>query len=268
MSSNPPSPRLDHIVILVTYATLETLSERLQQWFVIAPGGTHADGLTANKLILLPDGVYLEFIAFVRDVDPDRRRNHRWGTQTENTIIDWALTLPTERDFPPVQQRVQASTSGFKYQDLVAGGRRRDDGTILEWVISTAIDSLGDATPPGRLPFWCLDRTPRGWRVPYQEQPDLIQHPSQVLGISSVAVSAPEAQISGLAAAYNAISAPGDLTTATTRDWHYEVPSGSPAGKRTISLSGNGQGTNITFAFHGPVPGRIELLPGLVLTVE
>ena len=60
-------PNLDHIVILISHDALLTLSDHLQDHFVIAPGGTHADGLTSNKLILLPDGVYLESIAFAKD---------------------------------------------------------------------------------------------------------------------------------------------------------------------------------------------------------
>src|SRR5690625_157113 len=118
-----PRPTLDHIVILVSHQTLQTIPDRLQDVLVVAPGGAHADGLTSNKLILLADGVYIEFIAFFDDVDPERRRRHRWGNLKENNIVDWAYTLPHEGGFGAVQQRVADAQAGYTYDDPVAGGR-------------------------------------------------------------------------------------------------------------------------------------------------
>ncbi|KAF7588994.1 hypothetical protein BBP40_004925 [Aspergillus hancockii] len=261
-------PYLDHIVILISHDTLQTLADRLQHLFIVAPGGTHADGLTSNQLILLSDGVYIEFIAFSKDADPEQRRNHRWGDLKENTIIDWALTLPTEGDLTGVQQRVLAAKAGFLYQDPVVGGRKRDDGVILEWVISAAVDAHGNAITPGLLPFWCLDRTPRALRVPYQLQPELTQHPSRVQGISSVTVSVPKAQMSDLSRVNDAIYTPDDSTGLATRIWHFEVPSRSQAARHTISLSANKGEASITLIFNGETPGQVEVLPGLILGVE
>ncbi|KAE8380079.1 glyoxalase-like domain-containing protein [Aspergillus bertholletiae] len=260
-------PNLDHIVILVPYDTLHTLSNQLQHHFVIAPGGTHADGLTSNKLILLPDGVYIEFIAFAKDADPEQRRKHRWGNLKENTIIDWALTLPRESDFLAIQQRVLDSHAGFSYQDLIAGGRKRDDGAILEWVVSAAKDAQTDAIVPGYLPFWCLDRTPRHLRVPY-EQSDLTRHPNGVQGITSLSVSVPGAQLSNLSTVYDAIYTEKGSTGPEPRTWHYQVPSGSGAGRHSLSLSTNEAEPTVTLTFHGDRPGQVELLPGLIIAVE
>ncbi|OAQ84912.1 glyoxalase-like domain-containing protein [Purpureocillium lilacinum] len=114
-----PRPTLDHIVILVSHQTLQTIPDRLQDVLVVAPGGAHADGLTSNKLILLADGVYIEFIAFFDDVDPERRRRHRWGNLKENNIVDWAYTLPHEGGFGAVQQRVADAQAGYTYDDPV-----------------------------------------------------------------------------------------------------------------------------------------------------
>ncbi|KAE8312367.1 glyoxalase-like domain-containing protein [Aspergillus transmontanensis] len=261
-------PNLDHIVILIPHDSLLTLSDRLQDYFVIAPGGTHADGLTSNKLILLPDGVYLEFIAFAKDADPEQRRKHRWGNLKENTIIDWALTLPSESDFAAVQKRVLNSNAGFSYQDPIAGGRKREDGVNLEWAVSAARDAHGNAIIPGHLPFWCLDRTPRHLRVPYQEQSDLTRHPNGVLGISSLSVSVPEAQLSGFSTVYDAIYTSEGSAGLEPRNWHYEVPSELGAGRHTISLSANEVEAAIRLTFHGERPGQVELLPGLIVTVE
>ncbi|KAE8136336.1 glyoxalase-like domain-containing protein [Aspergillus pseudotamarii] len=261
-------PNLDHIVILIPHDDLLTLSDRLQPYFVIAPGGTHADGLTSNKLILLPDGVYIEFIAFAKDADPEQRRKHRWGNLKENTIIDWALTLPSESDFAAVQQRVLDSRAGFSYQDPIPGGRKREDGVTLEWAISAARDAQGNAIIPGHLPFWCLDRTPRPLRVPYQEQLELTQHPSRVLGISSVSVSVPEAQVSDLATVYDAIYTSEGSTGLAPRNWHYEVPAGLHEGRRTISLSANKGEAAVTLTLYGEMQWEVELLPGLIVAVE
>ncbi|KNG85322.1 hypothetical protein ANOM_006293 [Aspergillus nomiae NRRL 13137] len=237
-------PSLDHIVILIPHDSLLSLSDRLQDHFVIAPGGTHADGLTSNKLILLPDGVYIEFIAFAKDASPEQRRKHRWGNLKENTIIDWALTLPSESDFTAVQQRVLDSNAGLSYQDPIAGGRKREDGVVLEWAISAARDAHGNAISPGHLPF------------------------CGVRGISSVSVSVPGAQLSDLSTVYDAIYTPEGSRGLEPGTWHYEVPSGSEDGRHTISVSANDVEAEVTLTFHGERPGQVELLPGLTVIVE
>src|SRR4028119_652971 len=66
---------LDHVVILVNDLA-QAVIEYQHQGFTVVPGGTHADGLTHNALIVLNDGVYLELIAFV---DPDDLRDNIWG---------------------------------------------------------------------------------------------------------------------------------------------------------------------------------------------
>lgn len=59
-----PTISLDHVVILVPYATLLNLPLHITKHFHITPGGTHADGLTANRLIVFADGSYLEISKF------------------------------------------------------------------------------------------------------------------------------------------------------------------------------------------------------------
>ncbi|KAJ5155797.1 hypothetical protein N7492_008600 [Penicillium capsulatum] len=118
------TPILDHIVILVSHTVLSGISQHIEGQFTLAPGGNHADGLTTNKLILLSDGVYLEFIAFFDHVDPERRRKHRWGNQKEGTIIDWAFTLPSESDFGAIQQRLADAKLRLSYTDPIPGVAR------------------------------------------------------------------------------------------------------------------------------------------------
>jgi hypothetical protein len=250
------TPILDHIVILVSHKTLLGISNHIENQFTLAPGGNHADGLTTNKLILLPDGVYLELIAFFDDVDPEKRRNHRWGNEKEDTIIDWAFTLRSETDFGAVQQRFQNSHTDASYTDPIAGGRTKPDGTVLKWAVCVPKNSQGKVIP-GSLPFWCLDRTPRANRVPYEVQPHLTQHPNGVLGISSISVQVPERDVSNLKGAYDAIF---------DGPWDYEVPSGSTVGKHGISIAGGDP--SIRLVFNGLEQGKIELLPGLFFDIE
>lgn len=250
-------PILDHIVVLVSHTTLSGISEHIEGQFILAPGGNHADGLTTNKLVLLPDGVYLEFIAFFDNVDPERRRKHRWGSEKEGTIIDWAFTLPSESDFGAVQKRFADVDSGLSYTDPIPGGRTKPDGTILEWAVCTPKDDQGNAVTPGSLPFWCLDRTPREKRVPYQTEAHLTRHPNGVRGISSVSVHVRVGHLAKLKEAYDAVF---------DGAWNYEVPSGSTAGKRTVSLS-EADGF-VELVFNGAKSGRVELLPGLWFDIE
>ncbi|KAH6693620.1 glyoxalase-like domain-containing protein [Plectosphaerella plurivora] len=190
-------PFLDHLVILLPHSTLLTPPSWLSSAFHLFPGGRHADGHTANTLVLLPDGTYLELIAFLPHVTPDSRVQHRWGREREGRFVDYALSIaagtgpsssPEDR-FAPVRARVAAGSKSLTYSDPSAGGRTQDDGTDIRWAISFASsEDTGKAPTPGELPFWCLDRTPRPLRVPYAE-PGNVRHPSGAKGIAAVDVT-------------------------------------------------------------------------------
>lgn len=250
-------PILDHFVILVSHHDLLGISQQLNGQFTLAPGGNHDDGLTTNKLILLPDGCYLEFIAFFDNVDPEKRRNHRWGNEKERTIIDWAFTLPSESDFVDVQQRFLTANSCASYTDPVAGGRTKPDGTILEWAVCTPKDNAGNAVAPGTMPFWCLDRTPRAMRVPYELEPRLAQHPNGVNGVKSVSVQVPSGGLAELEKVYDVLF---------DGPWNYQVLSELTPCEHTVSLSGGERAVKLVF--YGSKPGKVELLPGLVFEIE
>ncbi|OJK04265.1 hypothetical protein ASPACDRAFT_1895563 [Aspergillus aculeatus ATCC 16872] len=276
----PPQPHLDHIVLLVSHSTLESLPSRLTETFHLAPGGTHADGLTTNKLILLQDGVYLELIAFVDDISPEKRRSHRWGTRPENTVIDWALTLASAEEFGAVQRRVEAArpATGIAYTDPVAGGRVREgDGVRLEWEISSAVIDDGEdgheargKVEVGRLPFWCLDKTPRAWRVPYREEgQDVTRHPSGVTGVAGVTVVVPTGERGRLSGVYTAVLGEGE-GEGSEGLWEVDVPSSEAGGRRKIELVGseNAEEWGIRLVLKGERAGSVELIPGLVVEIE
>jgi Glyoxalase-like domain len=206
---SPPVPLLDHIVILVSHQVLNDLPDWLTRELTILTGGEHADGLTENKLVIFEDGSYIELIAFVDGVDPERRQENPWGRKLEGTIIDWAHTLSDVSAFSSVQERVRRAKVGVIYSDPIPGGRVRPDGTELKWAVA-APKADGSSTSPksverGEMPFWCLDRTPRRLRVPHEVTSNII-HPCGAIGVASITVSvAGLEQFVALKQAYNAI---------------------------------------------------------------
>ncbi|ORY26045.1 glyoxalase-like domain-domain-containing protein [Naematelia encephala] len=193
MPDSLPTPQLDHIVIHVPYAYLSSPPSWLTELFTITPGGTHADGLTANALVPFSDGTYLELIAFTPEITAEQKRNHMWGGKPYG-IIDWALTLPKKDDQGNASQYQILRKRWldlpvppkWKSSELRQGGRTKPDGTKLEWLI---------AFPPERgvTPFWCLDVTARSHRV--SSAIDQITHPSGVQGIAEVSLNLPQGGI-------------------------------------------------------------------------
>jgi hypothetical protein len=264
-------PILDHIVILVSYQTLQELPKRLENVLTVIDGGTHADGRTVNKLIEFSDGVYIELIAFQDGLDPEKRKTHRWGEQEENTVIDWAYTLPQEKYFGVIQQRVKESNSKVVYHDPVSGGRIRPDGVELKWSVASAYTTTSEALHPGTAPFWCLDRTPRHLRVPYKEEdgssPSYAKHPSGAVGVSGVSILVPEAERETIGRVYNGIHG----TTTDEGVWPFVVHSVSTEGKHQITLSSSkDQQRQIHLALLGDEnsPSSIDILPGLKFSFE
>ena len=269
--SDDIKPILDHIVVLVSYKTLQELPKRLENDLIVIDGGAHADGRTVNKLIEFPDGVYIELIAFQDGLDPEKRRSHRWGNLEENTVIDWAYTLPHEKNFDVIQERVKRSNSDVVYHNPVPGGRLRPDGVELKWSVASAYAVAGRALYPGKAPFWCLDRTLRRLRVPYKEedgsQPDYTKHPSGVIGVSSVSIAVPQREQETLTKVYNGIH---DFT-ARDGTWPFIVYSGSKAGKHRVELKkgqDDGRKLHLTLLGKHGSPSSIEILPGLAFSVD
>ncbi|KAF7549330.1 hypothetical protein G7046_g8391 [Stylonectria norvegica] len=278
--TSSPRPLLDHIVILVSPQNLIDLPGHLKDTLIVIDGGEHADGLTVNKLIIFSDGTYIELIAFQDNVDPEKRKTHRWGNLEEGSIIDWAYTLPNESDFEKIQQRVRDTGSSIYYHDPVSGGRVRPDGTVLKWAVASAKEASGNPIWPGYAPFWCLDRTPRHLRVPYQDEQQVgspsglehTKHPSGTTGISQVAISVPEDRLSGLQLVYDGVHKAGKKTATNDQDWHFEVPSGSRRGSQSISLSAAGKdrkpGIKLTLLGGKDSPKSIELLPSVIFDID
>lgn len=190
---------LDHIVILLSHKDVLNPPKWLTDHFTITPGGVHAGGKTENKLIIFQDGSYIELIAFVDD-DPKNRAGHRWGDKKVG-IIDYALITKedAEENYKSLKARLEKADVGVKYAPPTAGGRKRDDGQVLQWKV-TAPEA---PTLIGEAPFFCHDVTARELRVPFSEESTT--HPSGAYGVQALTIYVPEERIDKLSKAYEAI---------------------------------------------------------------
>ncbi|PIL33010.1 hypothetical protein GSI_04459 [Ganoderma sinense ZZ0214-1] len=189
-----PSTRiLDHIVHLTPPGTLEDAVSSFQNLgFTVSPGGTHAGGKTANALVVFGDGTYLELIHFTSpppndDPNPWAHKQPGW--------IDFAFLgnggVPSIAG--TINARADADGSGAHYAAEVQGGRTREDGKVLEWLISA---------PPGgergELPFFCGDLTPREWRVPLEPRSN-VRHSNTARGVAHVKLLIPPEDLTATA---------------------------------------------------------------------
>ena len=67
---------LDHFILHVPYAYLSDPPSWIKDHFTITPGGEHADGLTANTLVLFRDGTYIELIAWTPKANDENKKGH------------------------------------------------------------------------------------------------------------------------------------------------------------------------------------------------
>ncbi|UPK90608.1 hypothetical protein LCI18_001543 [Fusarium solani-melongenae] len=269
-------PILDHIAILVSFQTLQTVTDQLKDSLIVIDGGAHADGLTINKLIHLADGTYIEFIAFVQGVDPEKRRAHRWGNLDEGKIADWAHTLHSEADYAQLQKRVADAAAGVTYSDLVPLQRHRPDGVLMKCLVSVALDSEGKRVFPATVPFWCVDVTERHLRSPFKGEDgphEYTKHPSHAKSLSRITVLLPEKDIPTYKPVYDAIHNSVATSEAGVFSWPYGLPAGPNPGSNKVALSSLSNGgskaeVRLTLLGTKESPKSIELLPGLVLDFE
>ncbi|KAF5386834.1 hypothetical protein D9615_002017 [Tricholomella constricta] len=195
-ASSTSTKTLDHIVHLTPPGSVQATSEQFRELgFNVIPGGTHADGFTANALVasILADGVYIELISFIHPPSyyppgsPERkaRDTHEWASKIPGWI-DFAFLgngSLTTRISDIINDRAKQDGSGAFYGPEWAAGRRRPDGKVLKWVISAP----SPEDKRGTLPFFCGDITPRDWRVP-TDPPSNTEHPSTAQGISYIVI--------------------------------------------------------------------------------
>ncbi|KAM0658609.1 hypothetical protein ACHAPH_005469 [Verticillium nonalfalfae] len=243
------TPFLDHLVILLPHSALISPPSWLRSAFHLYPGGQHADNRTANTLVLLPDGTYLELIAFLPHVAPEDRASHPWGREPDGHLVDYALSLAAGPDstatpearFAPIRERIAAGGSApLRYPEPRTGGRTQKDGTEIRWATSfpeAAVPSVPFTR--GELPFWCLDRTDRRLRVPYHG-PENVRHPSGARGVGALAVSVSSQEALEVYARIQGVEgrSGGDGWTV----WDLAAPEGPPSALRVRVRDGTATG--------------------------
>ncbi|KAI0668389.1 glyoxalase-like domain-containing protein [Trametes maxima] len=206
MSASVSTRILDHIVHLTPPGTLEQSVKAFRDLgFTVVPGGTHADGKTANALVVFADGTYLELLHFTHAPAPAlvaaQPSTTRTGpATTTHSTHPWSKKQPGWIDYaflgnagsPSIADTINARAPGtVRYAGEVRGGRRRADGRVLEWLISAPLpggaseDGEGGGDVRGRLPFFCGDLTPRDWRVPLEPRSNAA-HANTAKGIAHV----------------------------------------------------------------------------------
>lgn len=190
--TSPSTNTLDHIVHLSHPGALdETISQFRELGFNVISGGTHADGLTSNALVIFEDGTYLELLNFVKPAasypagSPERakRDSHPWAPKNPGWI-DFAF-LGTGEDKHSggtgvISEIINARSKDVRYLGEVAGGRETPAGEILKWLITSPAKQHGR----GVLPFYCGDVTPREWRVPVTQENTA--HPNAAKGVAYI----------------------------------------------------------------------------------
>jgi hypothetical protein len=128
--------------------------------------------------------------------------------------------------------------------------------------VAVAQDGQGKAAQPGKLPFWCLDRTPRRLRVPYEEQQHQTLHPCGVHGVAAISVSVPAHEVGELHEVYDAIHN-------TTDGWHFDVPARQSTVQHTIQILRNNHESAINLKLRGSPggPHAVELVPDVIIEI-
>lgn len=239
------TPSLDHILILLPYATLTSLPTSLTNNFAISPGGAHSDGLTENKLIIFSDGSYIELIAFTPfALESGGRSTHWWGNKKEGGFIDFAFITDSKvcdckQNLEGVNERL-GSNSGIQYSDPRAGARIRPDGQRIEWFVTFPKIGGEDGLPQtGILPFFCHDVTDRELRVPLKREN--VTHPCGALGVKSFSVFVDEREVTELREKYSKVLGVKDLGEGS-----FETPGLEGEGDlATIRVKGVGEGEDL-----------------------
>jgi hypothetical protein len=184
-----PPPQLDHLILFLpldTSSTQPLIPKYFPENFTLTPGGTHADNLTTNTLILLADGCYIELISYIPQTHTPEIEQHWWGPDVgRKGWADWCLTTPT-----PAAENFEERLGGKEgaYAEPKAGARKRPDGVEVKWAVTFPRGENGGQDKRGRVPFFCHDDpiTARHLRVPITEE--RTKHVCDALGVLSLTV--------------------------------------------------------------------------------
>jgi catechol 2,3-dioxygenase-like lactoylglutathione lyase family enzyme len=189
--------RLDHIVIVVRDME-RAVAAYGDVGFTVLPGGRHSAAGTANALIPMKDGTYLELFTF----ETPRPEHSLWPVMERGGGLGqfWLASTDVAAD----AQRLREL--GVPIGPLRAGERRRPDGYVVKFEIATVRAENGMFAP-------CLirDVTPMEERVP--RAPD---HPNGVVGLRSMTIAVEK--LEGAARVYAHLLEPAGHRVSTDLD--------------------------------------------------
>lgn len=121
-------------------------------------GGAHATGGTHNALLGFDDGSYLELIALQNPGSATGTEAPRWNTLRPglSRACFWAIHTDDLKGLVESFRKAKLEIS-----DLQPGGRKKPDGTVLQWQTAAVPDERGGDI----LPFAIQDITPRTSRI-------------------------------------------------------------------------------------------------------
>jgi hypothetical protein len=137
----------------------------------VLPGGRHATAGTANALIPLKDGTYLELFTF----EARKPEHSLWPVMERGGGLGqfWLASTDVAAD----AQRLREL--GVPIGPLRAGDRRRPDGYVVKFEIATVRAENGMFAP-------CLIRDVTPWEERVPRAPD---HPNGVVGLRSMTIA-------------------------------------------------------------------------------
>jgi hypothetical protein len=142
--NSPDRPVLDHLVLAAPHL------EQAVAWFAEvtgvppAPGGSHIGLGTANHLVALGGGGYLEIIG-PDPVQPDPARPRPFGIDdlTAPRLVTWAVGTD---DLDATLVRARAA--GYDPGEPLAMSRRTPDDDVLAWRLTPARFDVADGLVP------------------------------------------------------------------------------------------------------------------------
>lgn len=173
---DPMDLQIDHVT--VAGQELDRLGESFSQAGLEAEyGGRHSNGVTHMSVVGFRDGSYLELIS---TVNPDEE-SPWWNDPIhgDGGPCAWAVRVDD----------IETVSADLADRGIIVDGpnqyeRVRDDGTLVEWDLTT----LGEGELGSTLPFLISDRTPRERRV----QPTGGLAESPVHGVDTVILGVPD----------------------------------------------------------------------------
>ncbi|MEO0442001.1 MAG: VOC family protein [Pseudomonadota bacterium] len=209
-----PDHPIDHIILAVP--DLKEGSAEMGETLSVEPtsGGAHPDLGTANSLVGLGDGIYLEIIG-PADNNNSGKFAESLAKLRQPELIGFAMQA---RDLEAV--RAAAIAGGIAVGEIRAGSRRTPDGAMLQWRTM----SIADPAYAFLVPFF----------IDWGETP----HPSatSVAGPQLITWEVGHPDPAGLQTIYDRLGIAIEVATATRPFLRAQIA----AGDRTVVLLGTG----------------------------